>query len=186
MRIWKHKFLDKDIREIFSAEFLAITVGVIGGLLLAKFANKLELVPAILILLPGFLELGNNILGSLSGRLSVDLHLKTLKPVFKSSKILNQNVAASVLLSIVTCFILGVVAYLVNLIIFNSNTPSIILISLLACVISIIIGIPLTLIALLWFFKRGYEPDDVMGPYISSLGDIFGIISILIAIMVII
>ena len=89
--------MDEEFREIFFSEIISITGGLFAGTMLAVFVNKLFLIPGLLILLPGFLEMRGNISGSLAGRLSVDLHLKKLKPAlkFKNNVLLKDNIAAS-------------------------------------------------------------------------------------------
>lgn len=177
--------MDEEFKEIFFSEIISITGGLFAGSMLAVFANKLFLIPGLLILLPGFLEMRGNISGSLAGRLSVDLHLKKLKPdlKFKNNILLKDNIAASSLLVVLVAFILGVVAYSANFFIFNINAPAIIYIAVIAAVLSNIIEIPLTVISTFWLFKHRYDPDNIMGPYITTTGDIISVLSILIAIM---
>lgn len=182
----KEFIADKDFKEILPAELGSITFGLIAGILLTTITGKLELIPGLLILLPGFLEMHGNILGSLSARLGTKLHTKEIKPKFNYNKVLKDNVLASAFLMILVSIILGILAYLAIFFIFKVNSLNILFISLFASIISIILTIPLTIWMSFWFFKHNYDPDDIMGPYITSLGDIISVIAIAVATLLII
>src|SRR3989344_4972561 len=171
----------KDFKEIFSAEILSTTGGLVAGLLLALYVDKIYLIPGIFILLPGFLEMRGNISGSISARLSSGLFLGALKPKIRKNRILRGNIVASIILVIIISLLLGVIAYLVSFFVFGLSFPSIILIALLAGILSNIIEIPLTVVTTFWLFKRGHDPNNIIGPYLTTTGDIVSIASLLIA-----
>lgn len=177
--------MDKDLKEILFAEVISITGGVFAGYLLAYQTQRISLVPGLFILLPGFLGMRGNISGSLSARLSSKLHLGKITPSLKDNKILKENILASFILGIGVSFILGVLAFLFNLTIFNQFFPKIILISLLASVLSQLIIIPATTLTCFFLFKKGYDPDNVMSPIVSTLGDFISVFSLILAIWVI-
>jgi mgtE-like transporter len=177
--------VDKDFKEIFSAQFLAVTTALIAGVLLTTLTKHFELIPALLILIPGFLALQGNVLSSLAARLSVGLHLKRIKPKIKINKTITENVKASLFLVILISLILGVIAYLVTYLIFKATDPAIIFISIIAGVITILIEIPLVILTTFWLYKHKYEPDDIMGPYATTSSDVIAILAILISIIII-
>lgn len=176
----------REFYEIFFSEMISITGGLIAGLILLNIKNSLEFVPALLILLPGFLELHGNLFGSLAARLSIALHLRRLKPELNHGKTFISNIMATVFLAFVVSVILGFVAYFLTKIIFGISAINIIFIALIAMLFSIILEIPLTVFATFWFFKKGLEPDDIMGPYVTTLADIISVITILIAVAIIV
>ena len=177
------RLLTKDFKEIFSVEIISITGGLLAGLLLSLYIDKIYLIPGIFILLPGFLEMRGNISGSLSSRLSSGMFLGVLKPKLKRNRILKGNILASIILVILVSVILGSVAYIASLLVFNVNYPQIILISFVAAALSNIIEIPLTVLTTFWLFKKGHDPNNIMGPYVTTTGDIISIASLLIAIL---
>ena len=113
------------------------------------------------------------------------LHTKKIKPKLEINSFLKENVSADIFLTIIVSGVLGIVAYAITYVIFKINNPEIILVSLLAAVLAMAITIPITVISTFWLFKHGYDPDDIMGPYITSIGDVASIIALLIAVMVI-
>ena len=179
------KLLRKDFREILGAEIVSVPGGLFAGLMLASFTEKLALLPGLFVLIPGFLEMRGNISGSLASRLSSGLFMGALKPRFGKNRILKGNLIASFLLVVVLSLFLGTVAFLVNLLVMGINVPSIILVSFIAGIISNMVEIPLTVATTSWIFKKGHDPNNIMGPYVTTLGDIVSIIALLIGIVVV-
>ncbi|MEW6062820.1 MAG: magnesium transporter [Nanoarchaeota archaeon] len=180
----KKRVIDKDIKEIFSAEILSRTVSILAGIFLVSIMGKLYFIPALLILLPGFLELKGNIVGSLSARLGTALHTKQIKPKIKYTNFIKQNILADLSLTVIISLILGVIAYLITYLIFDIANPEIILISLIAALLAMIILTPLTIFSSLWLFRHGYDPDDIMGPYVTSTGDVISTLALLVAVVI--
>ena len=176
---------DKDFREIFSSQAISLIAGLIVGVMFALYTEKLLLLPGILILLPGFLEMRGNISGSLSARLSSGLFLRIINPRKINSRIVKGNIAASFLLALAVTLSLGLLTYFFNLLVFNINMPIIILLPIIAGIISNIIQIPLTLFITFYLFKKGYDPNNIMGPFLTSTGDVISTISLLITLVII-
>lgn len=176
-------FFDKDFKEIFSSQIVSIIGGLFAGFILAIFTNKLLLIPGMLILIPGLLEMRGNISGSFASRLASGLFLGVIKPGNKKSKLINGNLVASFFLALIVSLALGVIAYLFNSIIFHIYMPKIILISLVSGVIANFIEIPLALSATFYLFRKGHDPNNIMGPFITSTGDIITILSLVIGMM---
>ena len=175
----------RDFYEIFVSEFISITGGLIAGLILLNVRNSLEFVPALLVLLPGFLELHGNLFGSLAARLSVALHLRKMKPKLNHGRIFSSNIIATIFLAIVVSAVLGLAAYFLTKIIFGVSAINIIFIALIAMFFSLIVEIPLTIFTTFWLFKKGLEPDDIMGPYVTTVADIISVVTILLAVAMI-
>ncbi|HLC62836.1 MAG TPA: magnesium transporter [Candidatus Nanoarchaeia archaeon] len=177
--------IDKNFKEIFSSQFISIISGLLVGTLIALYIDKLLLIPGMLILLPGFLEMRGNISGSLSARISSGLFLKVINPEKSNSRIVRGNITASFLLVLLVTFSIGILTYAFNLILFNISEPSIIFLPVIAGIIANIIQIPLTLAATFYLFKKGHDPNNIMGPFLTSTGDVISIAALLIALIII-
>ena len=176
----------KETQQLLFAEIISITGGLFAGIMLARVTGVLERVPGILILLPAFLELRGNIGGTLAARLGTALHLGIMKGK-KSRKILKSNVIATFFLTIIISIPMGIFSWLVSPIInIEVNLLEIIIISLIASIIANAITIALTIIITFWLFKKNYDPDDIMGPVVSTIGDIVSVFSLVIAALVVI
>lgn len=174
-----------EFKEIFFSQLISITFGLSAGTILAIYTDKLLLIPGMLILLPGFLEMRGNISGSLASRISSGLFLGVIKTNKIKTHLIKGNIFASLLLALIISIVLGIIALLFNYIIIEKLVFDIILISVVAGVLSNIIEIPLTILTTFYFFKRGHDPNNIMGPFVTSTGDISSILSLLIAVVII-
>jgi len=176
---------DKDFKEIFSSQLVSIAGGLIVGTLLAIYTNQLLLIPGMLIILPGFLEMRGNISGSFASRLSSGLFLNVIKPNNTKTKLIKGNLLASFLLAMSVSFVLGLIAFIFNYFFMGILMYNIILLPLIAGFIANFIEVPLTLFTTLYLFKKGHDPNNIMGPFVTSTGDVTSTISLLIALMLI-
>ena len=175
--------MHSEVREILSAEFISVSGAVVAGIVLVSMVDKLYLVPGLFILLPGFLEMRGSISGSLASRLSSGLFLGALKPKIRNTKVLRGNVVASIIIALVTSIVLGLVAYAVGYYIFGIASMKIIYIAVIASLLSNAIQIPLTIFTTFWFFRKGHDPNNVMGPYTTTAGDIISVLSLYIVVV---
>ena len=175
---------DKEFKEIFSSQIISIIGGLIAGTFLAIYTNNLLMLPGILILLPGFLEMRGNISGSFASRLSSGLFLKVIDPRKIKTNIIRGNLAASFILAIFVSLMLGLVAFLFNYFILGVLTIKIIFLPVVAGIIANAMEIPLTLFVTLYLFKKGHDPNNIMGPFVTSTGDITSILSLLVAMVI--
>ena len=167
------------------SEIISRIGGLIAGTILALYTGKLLFIPGMLILLPGFLEMRGNISGSLSARLASGLFLGVIKPNKIKTNIVRGNILASFILAVIVSMVLGIIAFLFNFLFFKIFMPKIILVPLIAGVIANAIEIPIALFFTFYLFKRGHDPDNIMGPFITTTGDITSIVSLLLVILII-
>jgi mgtE-like transporter len=178
-------FFDKSFKEILSSQLVSIAGGLIAGFVLAATTNKLLLIPGMLITLPGFLDMRGNISGSLASRLSSGLFLGVIKPKGFKTKIIKGNVEASFILAAIISLFLGLIAFMFNNLVLHVFTPSIIMIFLIAGLIASAIEIPVAIFFTFYFFRKGHDPNNILGPFVTSTGDITSILSLLIALVII-
>jgi mgtE-like transporter len=179
---WKAKaIVDKDFREIFSAEIISVTGGVLAGFLLAVILDKILLIPGIFIFLPGFLELRGNISGSLAARLGTALDVGKIKPKY-IQRFTIENFAATFIEVLFVALALAAIAFLLTYFLFGVAVPSLFLIALVASLVSNLVESSLTILTTIWLFKKGHDPNNIMGPYVTTTGDIVGVLSLMLAI----
>ena len=175
---------DKNFRDILVSQWISVLGGFIVGTLVAIYVDKVILIPGMLILLPGFLEMRGNISGSFASRISSGLFLKVIKPRRFNGRIIRGNLMASFLLVILVFFFLGIVVFLFNLVLLKVYMPRMIFIPLIAGILANFIETPLTIFATFYLFKKGHDPNNIMGPFITSTGDITSIIALIITIII--
>ncbi|MDO8628318.1 MAG: magnesium transporter [Nanoarchaeota archaeon] len=180
------KRIDKDVLEVSGASILSITISSIAGFLLTFMTDKLTLLPGFLIILPGFLEMHGNLLGALAGRIGAGLNNNKISTHLKTSPFIIHNFLATLILGIITSLFLGTLAAIVVKLLFGITDYNIIIVSLIALLVSILIELPISIILTYWSYNHGYDPDDVMGPYVTTIGDILGILALIITFKVLI
>ncbi|MFH1066185.1 MAG: magnesium transporter [Nanoarchaeota archaeon] len=180
------EIFDKNFREILSSQIVVIIGGLIAGTLLAVFTKKLYLIPGMLILIPGFLEMRGSIAGNLSARITSALFLKTIKSKYNRKTLLvNSNIHASMFLALVASLGLGLMAFALNYLVSGIFFPQIILIPIIAAVLSEAIETPLTIFSTFYIFRKGHDPNNFMGPIITTGVDIISITALMIAMVAI-
>lgn len=175
---------DRNFGEILLSQVTSILGGLIAGTVLAIYIDKLLLLPGMLILLPGFLEMRGNISGTLSSRLSSGLFLGLVKPHGMKARIIKGNLWASLWLALLVSLALGLFAFLFNYIAFGLVTPKIILLPIIAGILANLIEIPLAIFATFYLFRKGHDPNNIMGPLVTSTGDITSIVALLAALVI--
>lgn len=178
-------FFDKNFFEIFSSQIVSMLGGLLAGTLLAFYTNDLLLLPGMLIMLPGFLEMRGNISGSFSSRLSSGLFLRIIKPGKETGRIVKGNLIASFVLAIAVSFFLGLLAFSFTYIATGTVFFRILIIPIIAGIIANSIEIPLTLFLTFYLFRKGHDPNNIMGPFITSTGDVTSIASLLVAMVIV-
>ncbi len=176
---------DSSFKEIISSQVVSVFGGLVTGTIIAAYTNKILLIPGMLILLPGLLEMRGNISGAFASRLSAGLFLGVIKPELKRTKLINANLAASFLLAIITSFILGLIAFAFTYFMLGAAIKKIIFLPVITAIIANTIEIPLTLFATLYLFKKGHDPNNIMGPFVTSTGDITTILALLMTLTII-
>lgn len=176
---------DKDFRDIFSAQIVSVFGGFIAGTVLALYTGKILMLPGMLILLPGFLEMRGNISGTLSSRVTSGLFLKIVRCDKFNTRIIRSNITASFFLAVLVSLMLGLLAASFNFLVMGTFTTRIIILPVIAGLIANAVEIPLTLFATFYLFRKGHDPDNIMGPFITTTGDITSVVSLLVALVLI-
>jgi len=177
------------IKESFPILLLCTIGGVIAGLVLRNMEDELVKIPGILILLPAILGMRGNVSGALGSRLASTLHLGLIKPELKGSKILYENYLAAMILNIVMSFLLGIIAYYAYLLSGFREPVSIIQLTLISLVAGTLSGIIMTIFTILlaiYTYSKGLDPDNVLMPSLSTVGDIITVFCLLISVKLII
>ncbi len=168
------------IKDILGGQFISVLGGLLAGLLLASRIDHLELFPGFFILFPGFLELQGGLNGSLAARIGSLIHVDGVESVDGLTDLrVKENLAVSFSLCLVASLILGIFAFFLAYLVLDKMIFSLIFVSSLAGLLASLFLIPLTFFIAIWLYKKGHDPDNVMGPFITSLGDIISVISLI-------
>ena len=157
---------------------IAIFIEIFAGQILQGKQEALLLFPIFLISIPVINSVGGNIGSVLGARLASGLHVGYIRISFKDKE-MHDNLFISLLIGFITYFILAIVIYFVAL--FGNLTEDIALTEFIA--IFVLTGVLLiSTVALVSVFtaflsfRRGLDPDDMVAPVVTTVGDMMGIV----------
>ena len=178
-----------DTDSVLKESLIALSICAVGdlcaGIILGNMEFFLKTYLGLMVIIPGAIGMRGNIFGSFGSRLSTHLHIGTLSPEFKRSDILDENITASLILTMVLSVLLAVIAKIIC-IIFNFESISLydfVMISFIAGLFSTIIMLPITMFISLKSFEGGWDPDNITTPFIAAVGDFFTLPAIILSVM---
>lgn len=167
------KNISKDFKESFFTLLLCIPGGLLSGIIIGVSTASLEVFPALIILIPGAIDMRGNIFASLGSRLGTYLHTGQISPSFKRVKILDQNIVSSFILTMFMSTYLGILAsVLAKIVGLKVTVVDMILVSILGGVFSAVFMLLITVVIAFFSFRKGWNPDNVTSPIITLTGDI--------------
>jgi mgtE-like transporter len=179
-------------REAYESALPALGASVVGGLLagvvLGGMQAELRAVPGLLVLVPALLATRGNVYGSLGARLSTGLHQGLVEPRVRGAEPrLYRAVAAAVLNGLLASTFAAVAAFaaLTALGGAPATLPTLVAIAILAGILSGVV-LSVTVVAVVFAgYRRGYNPDPLVGPIVTTAGDVFGVAFLLLAVRIV-
>ncbi|MBU7014358.1 MAG: magnesium transporter [Theionarchaea archaeon] len=162
---------------------LASLGSLVGGIILGTFSDVLELFPGLMIMVPAAIGMRGNIFASLGSRLSTSLHMGEISRLSRSP-VITGNISASLFLTIIVSFFLGALSR-ATAHVFGFASISfvdLVVVSVLGGLISSLLILLFTLLVAVQSFLRGWDPDNVTAPLITSVGDLITLPCLFIAI----
>ncbi|MFW5965544.1 MAG: magnesium transporter [Halodesulfurarchaeum sp.] len=174
-------------REALPVLLVSLAGGLVSGVVLERVLGQVAVFPGLLVMVPVFLATRGNIYGALGARISSGLHQGLIQPRLERNDRLVNAVFASFINAVGISVVIAVISW-VALQLMGWESASLLaflLIMLVAGVLTSIVLILGLLILIFWGFNRGYDPDNLVGPIVTTLGDIFGMLFLLLATMVV-
>ncbi len=177
--------LRRIVRESLPVLALAGTVDIVAGLTIEKRFGSFLAYPALLVLVPPFLEDSGALGGILSARVATKLHLGTLVPGRGSMRAVGEDVLLVAMYAVPVFFLLGVSADIASAAV-GLRSPG----SLEMIAVSMLAGVVATTFAVLVGFygavaahRLGLDPDNHGIPIVTSSLDLLGAIALILAIV---
>ncbi len=171
------------IRESAPLIALMMLIEATGGSLLENMTAVFVSAPALLSLVPLINAVGGNAGSIVGSRMATALHLGTVR-YFKDREVVenmvitsSMAVASKIIAAIFILLFLPLIGMKAGL-----NPLKFLGITFIASVLVLSAVIPSAVITSIMAFKYGKSPDDFTIPVVSTVGDISGIISLIIAI----
>lgn len=168
-------------REAFPVLLVALFGGIFAGLVLEGLVEQVERFPGLLVMVPVFLATRGNVYGALGGRIATGLHQGLVEPKFEWQERLGNAVLASLINGVGISLLIGVFTWLALFVLGWESAPmyELVAIMLFAGVLTSVVMIAGLLLLIFAGFRRGYDPDNLVGPIVTTLGDVFGMLFLL-------
>ena len=157
---------------------VAVVIEIFAGQILQGRQDMLILFPVFLISIPVINSVGGNIGSVLGARLASGLHVGYIT-ISLRDKEMHENLFYSLLIGFITYIVLAIVIYYMALL--GGLRMGIGLIEFVAILVStgfllICVVVLMSVLTAFLSFKRGLDPDDVVAPVVTTVGDTLGII----------
>jgi mgtE-like transporter len=171
-------------REALPILLVALCGGLFAGLVLEGLVERVERFPGLLVMVPVFLATRGNVYGALGGRISSGLHQGLIEPRFERNDRLINAIVASFINGIGISVVIGVITWLALLLLGWDSAAlyEFVGIMLISGVLTSIVMIFGLLILIFAGYTYGYDPDNLVGPAVTTLGDIFGMLFLLLSV----
>lgn len=163
--------------------------GLLAGVVLGGMRTEFRAVPGLLVLVPALLATRGNVYGSLGARVATGLHQGLVEPrVRGADRRLYRAIAAAIGNGLLASTFAAVSGFAALSALGGNPAPlgQLLAIAVLAALLSGIV-LSVTVVAVVFAgFRRGYNPDPLVGPIVTTAGDVFGVAFLLLAVRVVI
>jgi mgtE-like transporter len=182
-------------REAMPVLLLTALAELMAGGLLQNIEVFYAILPGLVVLVPGLMQLRGNISTSLAQRLGSATHLGLISWKQGFNQPLRSNVKASLILVTVMSFLLGFGAWgatqLVAFTTFLSSgvvltspmtLPRFVTVSMVTALLASLVQVTTTVLVALIAHARGLDPDNITIPVVATVGDVLTVACLLAAI----
>ncbi|MEM2890398.1 MAG: magnesium transporter [Candidatus Hadarchaeum sp.] len=179
--------LKRILWESYPVLILCAVISLSAGLILQSQLESIKTLPLILVMVPPINGINNNVCSILGSRLTSALHIGTIDPKFGKQAVLRRNVQATWLMSL-GVFVFTSVIFFVMALVFGINPVQSVAI-MGAFFLASMVAIGVTMFCTVWLafisFSKGLDPDNVVIPIVTSIGDIIGVTCLIMAMKII-
>ena len=172
-------------REAIGPLLVSAIGGLFAGLVLGGMTGDLAVVRGLLVLVPALLATRGNVYGAFGARLASGLHQGLVEPhVTLGDERLRAATAAAMSNNLMASGFAGVFTF-VALEWFPGNPAPLGSLVAIALVAGFLSGLALTVVVVFVMFlgyRRGVNPDTLVGPLVTTTGDVVGIAFLLLAV----
>ncbi|ARS90133.1 magnesium transporter [Natrarchaeobaculum aegyptiacum] len=163
-------------RESLPVLVIALGGGLFAGLVLEGLVESLQRFPGLFVMIPVFLATRGNVYGALGGRIASGLHQGLIPPRFEWNDRLVNAVLASFINGIGISIVIGALTWIALLLLGWEVAAlyELVGIMVVAGVLTSVVMIGGLLLLIFFGYRLGLDPDNLVGPIVTTLGDIFG------------
>ena len=182
-----------EVRRVYRESVGILSVSLLGGLFAGAVLGSEPMreafrqYPGLLLLLPAFLATRGNVYGAFGARLSSGLHQGLIRPELAYDERLVNAVVASFVNGIGISVVIGVLSWAVLQALGRESARLVELvgITLVSGVLTSIVLVFGLLGLVFGSYEFGLDPDNLIGPIVTTLGDVFGVVFLYIAVVIV-
>jgi mgtE-like transporter len=175
-------------REALPALAASLVGGLLAGVVLGGMRAELRAVPGLLVLVPALLATRGNVYGSLGARIATALHQGLIEPrVRAGDRRLRAAAAAALANGLLASVFAATVAFLI-LVGLDARVAPLVQLVAIALVAGLLSGgvlIAVVITVVFAGYRRGRNPDTLVGPLVTTTGDVFGMLFLLAAVRIV-
>ena len=173
--------------ESYPILVLCAVISLSAGLVLDSQMGSIKAFPLILVMVPPINGINNNVCSILGARLASALHMGIVEPKLGKQKVLRKNTRATWLMSIGVFWFTSAIFFGMALITGMGLARSIMLMFAFFAASMVAIAVTMWCTVGLAFLSyiRGLDPDNVVIPIVTSIGDIVGVTCLIISIKIV-
>ncbi|WP_135827522.1 magnesium transporter [Halorussus halobius] len=180
---------ERAYREALPVLAVSAVGGLFAGLVLGGMRSDLRTVSGLLVLVPALLATRGNVYGAMGAKLSTGLHQGLVEPTLvPDDRRVYAAVAAAMLNGVAISAFAAAVTYGV-LVAVGRPSASLGALVAIALVAGLLSGVALTVAVVAVAFagyRRGLNPDTLVGPVVTTTGDVFGMAALLAAVRLVV
>jgi mgtE-like transporter len=174
-------------RESVGILGVSLLGGLFAGAVLGSGPMRAAFVqyPGLLLLLPAFLATRGNVYGAFGARISSGLHQGLIDPAFEWDDRLANAVAASFVNGIGVSVLIGALSWGILRALGRESARLVELVGVtfVAGVLTSVVMVFGLLVLVFGSYEFGLDPDNLVGPLVTTLGDVFGVVFLYVAIV---
>jgi mgtE-like transporter len=182
-----------EVRRVYRESIGILAVSLLGGLFAGAvlgsepMRDAFRQYPGLLLLLPAFLATRGNVYGAFGARLSSGLHQGLIEPELSYDERLVNAVVASFVNGIGISVVIGLLSWGVLRALGRESAQLVELVGItfVSGVLTSIVLVFGLLLLVFGSYEFGLDPDNLIGPIVTTLGDVFGVVFLYAAVVVV-
>jgi mgtE-like transporter len=178
-------------KSVFTLGFIGLIISSFGdlaaGATLGFMTDTLALLPGLMILIPPAIGMRGNIFGALGSRLGTAMHVGTFELSMKRGSMLRQNLGASLLLTMIMSFLMGVMAKIISVAlgVESISIEDFVFISVVGGALAGLVIVLINVLVASVGYRRGWDIDNISAPIVTAAGDIVTLPMLFLAAMIV-
>jgi mgtE-like transporter len=157
-----------------------------AGFTLKEMEARFVSIPGLAIMALPLLGLRGNINGALASRLGTALHTGVIPPKLKLTAELKVNLIASLILSFLASATIGALSWAAGVVLgVTVNVFQLMAVAVIAGFVSGLVLALLTVFVAVFTYLHGWDPDNITGPAMATIGDFLTVIFIYLAVLLV-